>query len=122
MTNFPTYDDSEPCDRYDPRYRPFYVETATPEAKDVVLVMDTSWSMTGDKLRVAKEAAITVLDTMNPKDQVSNIQLCLKRGQVSFVVLDKDVPKLLNEGQNFRFLSFFLSFFDEFRLKPTLAT
>ena len=86
MTNFPTYDDTEPCDRYDPRYRPFYVETATPEAKDVVLVMDTSFSMTGDKLKVAKEAAITVLDTMNPKDQVNNAPLCLERVQVNFVV------------------------------------
>ena len=73
LTNFPAYDDPENCDKYDPRFRPFYVETATPEAKDVVLVMDTSWSMTGEKLDVAKEAAITVLDTMNPKDQVCNI-------------------------------------------------
>ncbi|KAL9960900.1 hypothetical protein ACROYT_G034408 [Oculina patagonica] len=76
MTNFPTYDDPVKCDGYDPRFRPFYVETATPEAKDVVLVMDTSSSMTGDKLDVAKEAAKTVLDTMNPKDHV---------GIVSFV-------------------------------------
>ena len=103
MTNFPTYDDTEPCDRYDPRYRPFYVETATPEAKDVVLVMDTSWSMTGDKLHVAQEAAKTVLDTMNPKDQASNAQLlCLEIEQVNFVVIDKFFPKLLNTGQNFR--------------------
>ena len=98
MTNFPTYDDTEPCDRYDPRYRPFYVETATPEAKDVVLVVDTSYSMTGDKLDVAQEAAKTVLDTMNPKDQASNTQLCLERVQVSFVVIDKNFPKLLNTG------------------------
>ncbi len=72
MTNFPTYDDPVKCDGYDPRFRPFYVETATPEAKDVVLVMDISWSMAGDKLDVAKEAAKTVLDTMNPKDHVRN--------------------------------------------------
>ena len=70
MTNFPVYDDKDPCTKYDPRYRPFYVETATPEAKDVVLVIDTSASMTGDNLRIAKAAAQTVLDTMNPKDQV----------------------------------------------------
>ena len=79
MTNFPAYDDSEPCDKYDPRYRPFYVETATPEAKDVVLVMDTSQSMSADQLSDAKEAANTILDTMNPKDQASNAQLCLER-------------------------------------------
>ena len=70
MTNFPVYDDKEECTKYDPRYRPFYVETATPDAKDVVLVIDTSASMTGQKMYIAKEAANAVLDTMNPKDQV----------------------------------------------------
>ena len=70
LTSFPVYDDKEECDKYDPRFRPFYVETATPEAKDVVLVIDVSASMTGEKLYAAKEAAKTVLDTMNPKDQV----------------------------------------------------
>ena len=73
MTGFPAYDDPVACDVYDPRFRPFYVETATPEAKDVVLVIDTSWSMVGDKLDVAKQAAKTVLDTLNPKDQVCYI-------------------------------------------------
>lgn len=73
MTNFPVYDDKDPCPKYDPRYRPFYVETATPEAKDVVLVIDTSASMTGANLVIAKEAANTVLDTMNPKDQVRSL-------------------------------------------------
>ena len=71
MTNFPVYHDKDECSEYDPRYRPFYVETATPEAKDVVLVIDTSASMVGEKMYIAKESAKTVLDTMNPKDQVS---------------------------------------------------
>ena len=69
-TSFPVHDDSEPCDLYDPRYRPFYVETATPEAKDVVLVIDSSVSMTSKKFTIAKEAAKTVLSSLNPKDQV----------------------------------------------------
>ena len=86
MTNFPAYDDTEPCERYDPRYRPFYVETATPETKDLVLVIDTSWSMNGDKIKVAREAAKTVLDTMDPKDQASNALLCLERALVNFVL------------------------------------
>ena len=73
MTNFPLFDDKEECGKYDPRYRPFYVETATPEAKDVVLVIDTSASMSGDNLITTKEAAKTVLDTLNPKDQVGAI-------------------------------------------------
>ncbi|XP_015763441.1 PREDICTED: VWFA and cache domain-containing protein 1-like isoform X1 [Acropora digitifera] len=70
MTNFPVYNDTDECSEYDPRYRPYYVETATPEAKDVVLVIDTSASMVGEKMYIAKESAKTVLDTMNPKDQV----------------------------------------------------
>ena len=70
LTNFPVYEDKEECPKYDPRYRPFYVETATLEAKDVVLVIDTSRSMVGDKIDKAKEAANTVLDTLNPKDKV----------------------------------------------------
>ena len=70
LTSFPVHDDSVPYDEYDPRYRPFYVETATPEAKDVVLVIDSSVSMTDKKITIAKEAAKTVFDSLNPKDQV----------------------------------------------------
>ena len=70
LTNFPLYDDKEDCPKYDPRYRPFYVETATPETKDVVLVIDTSDSMIGKKLTIAREAANSVLETLNPKDRV----------------------------------------------------
>ena len=70
LTSFPVHDDSVPCGEYDPRYRPFYVETATPEAKDVVLVIDSSVSMTDKKFTITKEVAKTVLDSLNPKDQV----------------------------------------------------
>lgn len=69
-TGFPAYDDTNPCGRYDPRVRPFYLETATPEAKDVVLMIDTSHSMIGNKMKIAKKAAKTVLNITNPKDQV----------------------------------------------------
>ena len=69
-TSFPAYDDTNPCGRYDPRVRPFYLETATPEAKDVVLMIDTSHSMIGDKMKTAQEAARTVLSITNPRDQV----------------------------------------------------
>ncbi|XP_015763531.1 PREDICTED: VWFA and cache domain-containing protein 1-like isoform X1 [Acropora digitifera] len=69
-TSFPAYDDTNPCGRYDPRVRPFYLETATPEAKDVVLMIDTSHSMIGDKMETAQEAARTVLSITNPRDQI----------------------------------------------------
>ena len=71
LANFPVFEDSADCRSYDPRFRPFYVETATPEPKDVVLVLDTSGSMSGSRLTVAKEAAKTVVSTMNPRDRVS---------------------------------------------------
>ena len=72
LANFPAFEDKASCGSYDPRFRPFYVETATPEPKDVVLVIDHSGSMSGERLRVAKQAAKTVLRTMNPRDRVSS--------------------------------------------------
>ena len=104
MTNFPVFDDKEDCDKYDPRYRPFYVETATPEAKDVVLVVDISASMTGENLYIAKEAAKTVLDTMNPKDQVGDrthaTDYCNKFSCESFIRIGNLELLVLVEGGN----------------------
>lgn len=71
LTNFPAFQLSNDCSGYDPRFRPWYVETATPEPNDVVLVIDTSGSMSGSRIQVAKDAAVTVLSTMNPRDRVS---------------------------------------------------
>jgi hypothetical protein len=51
------------------------VETATPVPKDLVLVIDTSDSMGNDggiAMIIAKEAARTVLETLNPNDRVSH--------------------------------------------------
>ncbi|KAK2553968.1 VWFA and cache domain-containing protein 1 [Acropora cervicornis] len=73
-TSFPAFDDDAGCRSYDHRFRPFYVETATPEPKDVVLVIDHSGSMRGERLRVAKEAAKTVLRTMNPRDRIGVVK------------------------------------------------
>ena len=72
LSNFPAFEDTADCRSYDPRFRPFYVETATHESKDVVLVIDTSGSMHGNRITVAKAAAKTVLSTMNPRDRVSD--------------------------------------------------
>ncbi|OPL20619.1 hypothetical protein AM593_10657, partial [Mytilus galloprovincialis] len=62
------------CSNYDPRFRPFYVSTATPVQKDVVVVIDKSGSMRNlhdskTLLQIAKEAAISVLETLNPNDR-----------------------------------------------------
>ncbi|XP_077862056.1 VWFA and cache domain-containing protein 1-like [Saccoglossus kowalevskii] len=70
------------CDDYDHRFRPWYVETATPEPKNVVIVMDASGSMQrafphceqqGTLMHIAKSASIDVLRTMNPIDKVGVI-------------------------------------------------
>ncbi|KAI0210267.1 hypothetical protein LSAT2_005007 [Lamellibrachia satsuma] len=57
------------------RYRPFYVEVASPQPKDLVVVIDTSGSMrTTHKgrslMQIAIEAATTVVDTLGPNDRV----------------------------------------------------
>ncbi|KAI0239289.1 Voltage-dependent calcium channel subunit alpha-2/delta-3 [Lamellibrachia satsuma] len=65
------------CDEtYDPRFRPFYVEVASPQPKDLVVVVDTSGSMrTTHKgrslMEIAINAASTVVDTLGPNDRVS---------------------------------------------------
>jgi len=70
LINFPAFQLSDDCSGYDPRFRPWYVETAIPEPNDVVLVIDTSGSMSGNRIEVAKDAAVTVLKTLNPRDRI----------------------------------------------------
>jgi len=62
------------CDDYDPRFRPWYVSAATPEAKDIVIVIDSSGSMEGTRMSKAKEAAKVVLSTLNPRDYVALVE------------------------------------------------
>ena len=57
-------------------FRPFYVHTATPSPKDVVIIIDKSGSMghthEGQTLmQIAKNAGISVLETLSPNDRVS---------------------------------------------------
>lgn len=53
------------------KLRSWYVETASPVKKNLVIIIDRSGSMSGLRMRLAKEAAFTVLDTLSPKDNVS---------------------------------------------------
>ncbi|VDI58540.1 Hypothetical predicted protein [Mytilus galloprovincialis] len=71
--NYPSFKLND-CSNYDPRFRPFYVSTATPVQKDVVVIIDKSGSMSDTHnskslLQIAKEAAISVLETLNPNDR-----------------------------------------------------
>ncbi|XP_061186991.1 VWFA and cache domain-containing protein 1-like [Saccostrea echinata] len=69
LINYPATKLSD-CNAYDPRYRPFYKTGASPVPKDVVVLVDASKSMTGNYLQKAKDAANTVLETLNSNDRV----------------------------------------------------
>ncbi|KAJ8032799.1 Voltage-dependent calcium channel subunit alpha-2/delta-2 [Holothuria leucospilota] len=55
---------------YDPRVRPWYIG-ATSGPKDVVIVLDCSYSMSGKKFEIAKSVARTVLSTLTKQDYVN---------------------------------------------------
>eukprot|EP00985_Skeletonema_marinoi_P003856 scaffold1678_cov123-Skeletonema_marinoi.AAC.4 len=63
----------EKCGNYDPRLRPWFV-AASSGPKDVVLVLDVSGSMSSHgRMDLAKEAAITVVETLTISDRVAVI-------------------------------------------------
>lgn len=68
------------CSDFDPRWRPEFSATASPRPKDIVIVIASTQSMKApsgvlnkQKLTVAKEAAHSVINTLNPNDRVSAI-------------------------------------------------
>ena len=64
------------CGEYDPRFRPWYV-AATTGRKNVILMIDVSGSMSTDnpsRMSLAKDAAISVVDTLSPADTVTVIK------------------------------------------------
>ncbi|KAL9179690.1 hypothetical protein ACHAXT_008980 [Thalassiosira profunda] len=61
----------EECGQYDPRSRPWFV-AASSGPKDVVLAIDVSGSMNDyGRMDLAKEAAITVVETLTVADRVA---------------------------------------------------
>ncbi|XP_031568656.1 VWFA and cache domain-containing protein 1-like [Actinia tenebrosa] len=67
------------CGQYDNRLRPWYVMTASPSTKNIVIVLDTSSSMAASitlegnrttRLEVAKDAVTSLLNALSPEDQV----------------------------------------------------
>lgn len=58
---------SEKCSEYDPRFRPWYVAAAT-GAKNVVLLIDISGSMASYRMDIAKQAAVSVIETLGLQD------------------------------------------------------
>ena len=75
------------CYSYDPRNRPWYV-AATSGPKDVILVIDVSGSMSNfNRIDLAREAAITVINTLTNSDYVA------------VVLFNSDATQLLLAGQ-----------------------
>ena len=65
-------------------YRPWYVEASTPVPKDIIIIIDRSGSMNDDNhMSTAKEAAKTVIGTLNPNDRVGmTVRQCIHLGAV----------------------------------------
>ncbi|KAI0207775.1 hypothetical protein LSAT2_007517 [Lamellibrachia satsuma] len=53
-----------------PYIKSWYVETATPLPKDIVIVFDRSESMDDERMRAAKESAKTLIGTLNPNHRI----------------------------------------------------
>lgn len=60
------------CDGYDNRLRPWYVTTATPSPKNIIILLDCSTSMgSNGNLEAAIRSSEIVLTTLNPEDKVT---------------------------------------------------
>ncbi|XP_002735490.2 VWFA and cache domain-containing protein 1-like [Saccoglossus kowalevskii] len=57
---------------YDPRVRPWYI-AATSGPKDVAIILDCSYSMTGKKFEIGKAVVKTILNTLTKQDYVNVI-------------------------------------------------
>ncbi|XP_048589597.1 VWFA and cache domain-containing protein 1 isoform X2 [Nematostella vectensis] len=56
---------------FDPRFQSWYVEAVTRMRTNIVVVIDRSSSMsTAGRMALARQAAVTVLDTLGPNDKV----------------------------------------------------
>ena len=57
-------------DLFDCRLRPWYLQAAA-SAKDMIILVDTSGSMTGVRKEIAKQVVLTLLDTLGENDFIN---------------------------------------------------
>lgn len=60
------------ADLYDARMREWYIEAAT-DPKDIMILIDNSGSMMGQKREIARHTINTILETLSPNDFVNII-------------------------------------------------
>lgn len=60
----------DPVDLFDCRLRSWYIEAAT-SPKDMVVLMDVSGSMKGDRKDIARHVVFNILETLGPNDFVN---------------------------------------------------
>jgi Mg-chelatase subunit ChlD len=72
---------SEDCYEYDPRIRPWYVAGSS-GPKNIVMILDVSGSMKGERLSMLKEAAIRVVSTTTIGDRIAIVPFSDSAGTV----------------------------------------
>eukprot|EP00731_Ephydatia_muelleri_P032595 Em0024g139a len=70
QTSYPAYK-VDNCDSFDPRYRPWYTASATPNFKDVVVVVKNNRFINPDDYNTLIQAANILINTLNPRDRPS---------------------------------------------------
>ncbi|XP_060073906.1 VWFA and cache domain-containing protein 1-like [Ylistrum balloti] len=104
------------CNSFDPRFRPYYAAAATPIAKDVVVLVDTSTSMhTPDntdrtRLKLAKEVATIALQTLNPNDRMAVVSFNPETPKPTSGCYENQLSQYTPENE--RFLSSFIGHLD----------
>lgn len=82
MRQFPASKwEQNPVDLYDCRLRTWYIEAAT-GPKDIVILMDTSGSMTGQRKDIARHVVHNILDTLGTNDFVNMFTFALEVHEV----------------------------------------
>ena len=85
----------ENCGSFDPRVRPWYI-AASSGPKNIVLVLDTSGSMAGERFVLLKKAAIRVIQTLTVGDRVAIVPFASS----SLVIGDSEGRMLTANAEN----------------------
>lgn len=106
MRQFPAskWKKDETVDLYDCRLRSWYMEAAT-SPKDVIILMDTSGSMLGQRLDISKHVVNTILDTLGTNDFVN------------ILTFDKEVKPIVGCFEETLIQVYTILFFYNFNLK-----